>query len=154
MRCGPRRCWCRRFFGRIWIELPSPASLFWYRFATGRLATLWRPGNAQISIISLDRMLLASIAVTEATRRGNSEGAMMMWHVVFAEPDGLPQSRAARSRDSAIQVACELLDQSYDVRRIIEPHGLSIERPELDAHYDEGRFPGLRCLVPAARVLA
>ena len=33
----------------------------------------------------------------------------MMWHVVFAERDGRVQSRAARSRDSAIHVACELL---------------------------------------------
>ena len=68
-----------------------------------------------------------------------------MWQVVFAEQHELPQSRAARSRDSAIQVACELLEQSYDVRRIIEPNGLFIETAELDAHYDEG-FPGLRRL--------
>jgi hypothetical protein len=71
-----------------------------------------------------------------------------MWHVVFTEHGGLPQSRAARSRDTAIHVACELLDQSYDVRRIIEPYGSFIERAELDAHYDEGRFPGLRRLMP------
>ena len=63
-----------------------------------------------------------------------------MWQVVFAEQHELPQSRAARSRDSAIQVACELLEQSYDVRR-----GLFIETAELDAHYDEG-FLGLRRL--------
>jgi hypothetical protein len=69
-----------------------------------------------------------------------------MWHVVFTEHDGLPQSRAARSRDTAIHVACELLDQSYDVRRIIEPNGSFIDRAALDAHYDEGRFPGLRRL--------
>ena len=68
----------------------------------------------------------------------------MMWHVVFAESGRLPRSRAARSRDSAIQTACELLDQSFDVRRVIEPGGAFIERPELEAHYDEGRFPGLR----------
>jgi len=68
----------------------------------------------------------------------------MMWHVVFAECDGRVLSRAARSRDSAIQVACELLSQAYDVRRILEPNGISIERPELDEHFDEGRFPGLR----------
>jgi hypothetical protein len=68
----------------------------------------------------------------------------MMWHVVFAERGGLPQSRAARSRDSAIRVACELLSQSRDVRRIIEPNGSFIERPELDEHFDGGRFPGLR----------
>ena len=55
----------------------------------------------------------------------------MMWHIVFAERGGLVQSRAARSRDSAIHVACELLSQSCDVRRIIEPNGSFIERPEL-----------------------
>ena len=66
-----------------------------------------------------------------------------MWHVVFAEPGRLPQSRAARSRDAAIHVACELLAQSYDVRRVIGPSGASIERTELTGHYDEGRFPGL-----------
>jgi hypothetical protein len=69
-----------------------------------------------------------------------------MWHVVFAEHGRLPQSRAARSRDHAIQVACELLSQSLDVRRILEPNGRSIERAELNEHYDYGRFPGLRRL--------
>jgi len=65
----------------------------------------------------------------------------MMWHVVFTESDGgFPQSRAARSRDSAIQVACELLGQSCDVRRILEPNGYVIERAELDEHFDRGRF--------------
>ena len=68
----------------------------------------------------------------------------MIWHVVFAERGGSVQSRAARSRDSAIYLACELLSQSCDVRRIVEPHGAPIERPELDEHFDEGRFPGLR----------
>jgi hypothetical protein len=68
----------------------------------------------------------------------------MMWHVVFADCDGRVQSRGARSRDSAIHVACELLGQSCDVRRILGPNGMSIERPELDEHYDQGRFPGLR----------
>ena len=68
----------------------------------------------------------------------------MVWHVVFAERDGRVQSRAARSRDTAIHVACELLSQAYDVRRILEPNGRSIERPELDEHFDDGRFPGLR----------
>jgi hypothetical protein len=67
-----------------------------------------------------------------------------MWHVVFAESGRPPQSRAARSRDVAIHVACELLAQSCDVRRILGPNGSSIERAELDGHYDEGRFPGLR----------
>ena len=68
----------------------------------------------------------------------------MMWHVVFAEPGGLPQSRAVKSRDAAIQAACELLAKSSDVRRIIEPSGTFIDRAELDEHYDGGRFPGLR----------
>src|SRR5438874_11186065 len=68
----------------------------------------------------------------------------MIWHVVFAEHGGSTHSRAARSRDAAIHVACELLSQSCDVRRIIEPNGSFIERPELEAHFDEGRFPGLR----------
>jgi hypothetical protein len=66
-----------------------------------------------------------------------------MWHVVFAEPGRLPQSRAARSRDAVIHVARELLAESYDVHRILDPNGMSIERAELDGHYDEGRFPGL-----------
>ena len=70
----------------------------------------------------------------------------MMWHVVFAESGRLPQSRAAKSRDHAIHVACELLAQSLDVRRVLEPNGRSIERPELDEHFDSGRFPGLRML--------
>jgi hypothetical protein len=78
----------------------------------------------------------------------------MMWHVVFAEHGRLPQSRAARSRDSAIGVACELLSQSCDVRRVVEPNGSFIERTELDEHFDSGRFPGLRRLelMPCASV--
>ena len=43
-----------------------------------------------------------------------------------------------------IRMACELLSQSCDVRRVIEPNGSFIERPELDEHFDGGRFPGLR----------
>jgi hypothetical protein len=43
-----------------------------------------------------------------------------------------------------IHMACELLQQSYEVRRAIGPDGSVIERAELDARYDEGRFPGLR----------
>jgi len=68
----------------------------------------------------------------------------MMWHIVFAEQGELPKSRAARSRDAAIRTACELLAARCDVRRILEPNGRSIERAELDQHYDNGRFPGLR----------
>jgi len=72
----------------------------------------------------------------------------MMWHVVFAEPGQLPRSRAARSREAAIQSACELMAQGYDVRRILEPHDRSIERAELEGHFDAGRFPGLRIPAP------
>jgi hypothetical protein len=36
----------------------------------------------------------------------------MMWHVVFAEQGGLPKSRAVKSREAAIQAACELLAKS------------------------------------------
>jgi hypothetical protein len=70
----------------------------------------------------------------------------MMWHVVFAEQGRLPELRAARSRDHAIQVACKLLSQSFDFRRILEPNGRSIDRRELNEHYDYGRCPGLRRL--------
>ena len=69
-----------------------------------------------------------------------------MWHVVFAEAGQLPCSRAARSRDTAIHTACELLSNGYDVRRIVAPDGRSIERAELDEYYDAERFPGLRIL--------
>jgi hypothetical protein len=68
----------------------------------------------------------------------------MIWHVIHEDRDGRVQSRAARSRDLAIHTACEPLRQSYEVRRVIEPNGSVIERAELEAHYDEGRFPGLR----------
>jgi hypothetical protein len=83
-------------------------------------------------------------------RKRLEEPALVMWHVVFAERDERVQSRAARSRDTAIHVACELLSQALDVRRILEPNGKSIERSELDEHYDEGRFPGLRRCVGVA----
>jgi len=66
-----------------------------------------------------------------------------MWHVVFAEAGQLPRSYAARSRDTAIQTACELLAEGCDVRRILDPNGGSIERAEVDEHYDAGHFPGL-----------
>ena len=68
----------------------------------------------------------------------------MIWHVIYEDRDGQVKSRAARSRDQAIHMACELLQQSYEVRRAIGPNGSVIERVELEAHYDEGRFPGLR----------
>ncbi len=68
----------------------------------------------------------------------------MMWHVVFAEFGGLPRSRAARSRDEAIHMACELLSLACDVLRVVEPNGSFIERAELDEYFDGGRFPRLR----------
>jgi hypothetical protein len=49
-----------------------------------------------------------------------------------------------KSREAAIQAACELLAKSSDVRRIIEPSGTFIDRAELNEHYDGDRFPGLR----------
>jgi len=68
----------------------------------------------------------------------------MIWHVIYEDRDGSVQSRAARSRDLAIDLACELLNQSHAVRRVIGPDGSIIERAELKVYYDEGRFPGLR----------
>ncbi|HME20826.1 MAG TPA: hypothetical protein VKI44_05605 [Acetobacteraceae bacterium] len=68
----------------------------------------------------------------------------MSWHVVYEDRNGQVQSRAARSRESAIHMACELLEQSHVVRRAVGPDGAMIERAKLEAHYDEGRFPGLR----------
>ena len=83
---------------------------------------------------------------------GTDASHSMMWHVVFADPGQLPRSRASRSRDAAIQSACELMAQGYDVRRILEPHGQTIERAELEGHFDAGRFPGLRIPKPPAAV--
>jgi hypothetical protein len=68
----------------------------------------------------------------------------MIWHVIYKDRDGRLQSRAARSRDHAIHMACELPQQSHEVRRAIGPDGSAIERVEFEGHYDEGRFPGLR----------
>jgi hypothetical protein len=85
-----------------------------------------------------------ALRAADANKAGTSlEPDEMMWHVVFAEPGQLPRSRAARSRDAAIHVACELLAAGCDVRRVIEPSGSFIERAELDEHYDDGHFPGL-----------
>ena len=64
----------------------------------------------------------------------------MMWHVVFAEQGGLPKSRAVKSREAAIQAACELLAKSSDVRRIIEPSGTFIDRADFFFYYDGGHF--------------
>ncbi|MGH9344638.1 MAG: hypothetical protein ACRD19_12875 [Terriglobia bacterium] len=62
----------------------------------------------------------------------------MIWHVIYEGPDGQVQSRAARSRDLAIQMACEFLQQSYEVRRVIGPQGSVIERAELDGcHFSQ-----------------
>jgi hypothetical protein len=77
----------------------------------------------------------------------------MMWHVVFAEHGELAQSRAARSRDSAIHVACELLDQSYDVRRIIEPNGSFIERLARISHSREPAAADWRHLLAGVAII-
>lgn len=82
----------------------------------------------------------------QTKREQRQEPTEIMWHIVFAEPGRLPQSRAAKSRDAAIHAACELLAKSCEVRRILEPNGSTIEQTELNAHYDDGRFPGLRRL--------
>jgi hypothetical protein len=63
-----------------------------------------------------------------------------VWHVVFAQPGALAQSRAARSQDDAIRTACELHDQSFEVRRIIRPDGTFIERCELDARFEDSGY--------------
>jgi hypothetical protein len=39
----------------------------------------------------------------------------MTWHVIYADKNGLVRTRAALSRDRAIQIACELLNQSLPV---------------------------------------
>jgi hypothetical protein len=36
----------------------------------------------------------------------------MIWHIIYEDRDGRVQSRAARSRDLAIHMACELLQKS------------------------------------------
>ena len=69
----------------------------------------------------------------------------MMWHVVFAEQGGLPKSRAVKSREAAIQAACELLAKSSDVRRIIEPSGTFIDRAELRRTLRRGPLPRVAC---------
>ncbi len=66
-----------------------------------------------------------------------------MWHVIYESHDGQVQSRVARTRDLAIQMACELLQSGHVVRRAIGPNELTIEHDELHEHYDDGRFPGL-----------
>ena len=61
----------------------------------------------------------------------------------------------ARSRDAAIFSACELRAAGYDVRRILDPNGGTIERAELDVHYNDGHFPGLHLArAPRAAALA
>jgi hypothetical protein len=68
----------------------------------------------------------------------------VIWHLIHEDKDSRVQSRAARSRNVAIHMACELLQQSYEVRRAIGPDGVVIEHAESEAHYDEDRFPRLR----------
>jgi hypothetical protein len=68
----------------------------------------------------------------------------MIWHVIYEDGEGRVQSRAARSRDVAIQMACELMQQSHEVRRAIGPDGSIIERAELEVHYEKDHSPGLR----------
>jgi hypothetical protein len=68
----------------------------------------------------------------------------MIWHVIYEDRDVRVPSRAARSRDLAIYIAYELLQQSLEVRRAIGPDNAVTERAELDSHYDGGHFAGCR----------
>jgi hypothetical protein len=92
------------------------------------------------------RIGIAAARQTGSGRDSSCERARwplaMIWHVIYEDRDDRVQSRAARSRDLAIHMACQLLRQSSYVRRVIGPDGSVIERVELEAHYDEGRFPG------------
>ncbi|HME27673.1 MAG TPA: hypothetical protein VKI44_41185 [Acetobacteraceae bacterium] len=65
----------------------------------------------------------------------------MSWHVIYEGQNGQVESRVARSREMAIQMACELLQQSCAVRRAIGPDGATIERAELEALYGTGPIP-------------
>jgi hypothetical protein len=103
---------------------------------------VWRCSNSPCGSASSLKNALASDP-KRSVQSKNIIGARAMWHVVFAEAGQFPRSYAARSRDTAIQTACELLAEDCDVRRILDPNGGSIERAELDEHYDAGRFPGL-----------
>jgi hypothetical protein len=61
-------------------------------------------------------------------------------------------SRALRGREmppSSLRTA----RASYDVRRILEPNGLSIERAELDEHYDKAASLACACRDDHRRVL-
>ena len=60
----------------------------------------------------------------------------MSWHVIYEDRNGQVQSRAARSRHLGIHMACELLEQSHVVRRVVGSDGATIERAELEAHFD------------------
>jgi len=48
-------------------------------------------------------------------------------------------------------MTCELLQRSYEGSPAIEPDGAVIDGAELEAHYDEGRFPGHRCATQPTR---
>jgi hypothetical protein len=116
-------------------------------FGTANAVLFWVSAIAAIASVALLPASLWSATRVWAADALVAWSKPMMWHVVFAEPGQLPRSCAARSREAAIQSACELLAHGNDVRRVIEPSGAFIERTELEGHYDEGRFPGLRMLI-------
>jgi len=62
----------------------------------------------------------------------------MIWHVIYEDQKGRILSRAARSRDAAIHMACELMQQSHVVRRAIGPDGSMIERAEAEIRIHAG----------------
>ena len=65
----------------------------------------------------------------------------MMWHVVYAESGRLPQSRAAKSREAAIQAACELLAKSYEVEGLSNPTAHSSSKPSWTRIMTRGGSP-------------
>jgi hypothetical protein len=75
---------------------------------------------------------------------GQRELRLTMWYVVYADRIGLVHTCAERSRDRAIRVACEFLNRSYEVRRVMGPDGSIVERPELDARNAEWKIPDRR----------
>jgi hypothetical protein len=68
----------------------------------------------------------------------------MIWYVIYEDRDGRIRFRAARSRDPPIPVACEPLEQSFDVNRVSGPDNTVVEHAGLDTHDDGGCLPGIR----------
>lgn len=54
----------------------------------------------------------------------------MTWYVIFVGDSGAAQSRPARTREAAIQVASRLMRDGRTVRRVIGPDRVVIELSE------------------------